>query len=43
MMGEIVFMYEYVEKKSVLMQCALYQDLPEVVPELTLLLYIFYL
>ena len=42
-MGEIVCMYEYVEKKSVLLQWALSQDLPDVVPELTLLLFIFLL
>ena len=36
-------MYEYVEKKSVLLQWALSQDLPDVVPELTLLIIIFLL
>ena len=33
MTGEIVFMYEYIEKKSVLLQSALSQDLPDVVPD----------
>ena len=36
-------MYKYVEKKSVLLQWALSQDLPDVVPELALLLFIFLL
>ena len=34
-MVETVYMYECVGKKSVLMQWALSQDLPGVVPELT--------
>ena len=42
-MGEIVCMYEYVEKKSVFLQWALSQDLPVVAQELTLLLFIFLL
>ena len=36
-------MYEYVEKKSVLVQLALSQDLPVVAQELTLLLFVFLL